>query len=116
MMGGAPMGGPPMGGAPMGPPMGGPPMMGGAPMGGGAGGDVNTTLPLILGILSCFCCGISFVLGVVAIVFTQQAKSAKASGDMATAQQKAKLATILGGVGIGIGVLVDIGYSISMRM
>ena len=112
MMGGAPMGGAPMGG----PPMGGPPMMGGGPMGGGAGGDVNTTLPLILGILSCFCCGISFVLGVVAIVFTQQAKSAKASGDMATAQQKAKLATILGGVGIAIGVLVDLGYSISMRM
>jgi hypothetical protein len=96
--------------------MGGPPMMGGAPMGGGAGGDVNTTLPLILGILSCFCCGISLALGITAIVFSQQAKSAKAAGDMATAQQKAKLATILGAVGIGIGVILDIGYTLSMRM
>jgi len=88
----------------------------GGPMGGGAGGDVNTTLPLILGILSCFCCGISLVLGIVAIVFSQQAKGAKASGDIATAQQKAKLATILGATGIGLGILIDIGYSISARM
>src|SRR5688500_9723441 len=47
-------GGPPQG---FGPPGGGFPPPGG-PMMPGAGGDVNTTLPLVLGILSFFCCGI----------------------------------------------------------
>lgn len=125
-MGGAPgMGAPPgmMGAAPPGPPgmMGGAPgMMGGAPgmMGGGGGGDVNTTLPLVLGILSTLCCGmfIGFGLGIAAIVLAVQAGNAKKSGDMVTAAAKAKTATILGGVGLGLGIVLDIIGNIVARM
>lgn len=112
-MGAAPMGGPPMGGPMMGPggPMGGPP--GGAPMGGGpmmpgAGGDVNTTLPLILSIVALFCCGLGTLLGIGGLVLSMQAGTAKKNGDLVTAQAKAKTATILAGVGIGIGLLGNI--------
>lgn len=106
-MGGAPMGmgGAPMGGAPMGPPG----MMGGGMMGGG-GADVNTTLPLVLGILSTLCCGmfIGFGLGIAAIVLSVQAGNAKKAGDIVTAQAKAKTATILAAIGLGIGILGNI--------
>ena len=102
-MGGAPMGGPPgMMGGMMGP--------GGMPMGPGGGGDVNTTLPLVLGILSTLCCGafVGFGLGIAAIVLSVQAGNAKKAGDIVTAQAKAKTATILGAVGIGISLILNI--------
>jgi hypothetical protein len=87
--------------------MGGP---GGMPMGPGGGGDVNTTLPLVLGILSTLCCGafIGFGLGIAAIVLSVQAGNAKKAGDIVTAQAKAKTATILAAVGLGIGLIVNI--------
>jgi len=94
--------------------MGGPPGMmggpGGMPMGPGGGGDVNTTLPLVLGILSTLCCGafIGFGLGIAAIVLSVQAGNAKKAGDIVTAQAKAKTATILAAVGLGIGLIVNI--------
>jgi hypothetical protein len=78
----------------------------------GAGGDVNTTLPIILGVISCLCCGISFILGVVAIVLAVQAGNAKNMGDIEGARGKAKTATILGGVGIGLGLLLDVVWGI----
>ena len=95
--------------------MGGPGMGGGAPgmmggMGGGGGAEVNTTIPLVLGILSTLCCGwlIGFGLGIAAIILAVQAGNAKKAGDMVTAQAKAKTATILGAVGIGVSLLLNI--------
>jgi len=71
-------------------------------------GDVNTTLPLVLSIVSLFCCGLGTLLGIGGLVLAVQAGNAKKSGDMATAQQKAKLSTILAAVGIGLGLLGSI--------
>jgi hypothetical protein len=74
----------------------------------GAGGDVNTTLPLILSILSLFCCGISSILAIVGIVFAVQAGNAKKAGDLETARSKAKTSLILAIVGIVLGVIFNI--------
>lgn len=97
-------GGPPPGG--FGPPGGFPPP--GGPMMPGAGGDVNTTLPLVLSIVSLFCCGLGTLLGIGGLVLSIQASNAKKSGDIMTAQQKAKTATILAGIGIALGVIGNI--------
>lgn len=108
-----PPGGMPPGGGYGGPPPGGAPPGGyGGPMMPGAGGDVNTTLPIILGVISCLCCGISFILGVVGIVLAVQAGNAKNMGDIEGARSKAKTATILGAVGIGLGLLLDVVWGI----
>ncbi|MFO0605381.1 MAG: CD225/dispanin family protein [Polyangiales bacterium] len=75
----------------------------------GMGGDVNTTLPLVLSILSIFPCGctcLGGILGIIGLVFSIQAMNAKTAGDFTTAQSQAKTATILSGVGIGIGALL----------
>jgi hypothetical protein len=103
------MGGPMMGpGGPMGGPPGGAPMGGGPMMPGAGGGDVNTTLPLILSIVSLFCCGLGTLLGIGGLVLSLQAGTAKKNGDLVTAQAKAKTATILAAVGIGIGLVSGI--------
>lgn len=68
-------------------------------------GEVNTTLPLVLSIVSLFCCGLGTLIGIAALVFAIQAGNAKKTGDMATAQAKAKLSTILAAIGIGVGLL-----------
>jgi hypothetical protein len=61
----------------------------------GAGGDVNTTLPLVLSIVATvFCCGLGTILGIIGIVFSIQAKNAKA-----------KTATILAIVAYVLGIL-----------
>ncbi len=76
----------------------------------GMGGDVNTTLPLILSIVAIFPCGcpmcIGTIMGIVGLVFTIQAMNAKKVGDFATAQSKAKLGLILSGIGVGVGILL----------
>ena len=95
-------GGPPQG---FGPPGGGFPPPGG-PMMPGAGGDVNTTLPLILNIIATiFCCGLGTILGIVGIVFSIQAGNAKKTGDLETARGKAKTALILAIVAYVLGIL-----------
>ena len=94
------MGGPMMPGGGM--------MQGGGMVPGGGGGEVNTTLPLVLSIVSLFCCGLGTLLGIGGLVFAIQAGNAKKSGDMVTAAQKAKLSTILAAIGIGIGILGNI--------
>ena len=125
--GGPPMGGPPPGGGGYGgPPMGGPPPggggFGGPPPGGfggpggfgppggfpppggpmmpGAGGDVNTMLPLIL--------------NVVGIVFAVQAGNAKNAGDIETAKGKAKTSLLMAIISVVLAVLGGIGYTIMM--
>jgi len=71
----------------------------------GPGGDVNTTLPLILSIVAgTVCCCLP--LGVGGLVFSLQANTAKKMGDMATAQSKAKTATIMAIVGMVGGVIL----------
>jgi hypothetical protein len=74
----------------------------------GAGGDVNTTLPLILSILSLFCCGLGTILGIVGIVLSVQAGNAKNMGDIEGARGKAKTATILAAIGLGLGIISSI--------
>ena len=76
----------------------------------GGGGEVNTWLPLTLSILSTLCCGycVGFGLGIAGIVLSIQAMNAKKAGDITTAQGKAKLAIILGGIGLGIGLIADV--------
>ncbi len=78
-------------------------MMPGMP---GAGGDVNTTVPLILSIIATvFCCGLGTILGIIGIVFSIQAGNAKKAGDLETARSKAKTATILSIVAFVLGIL-----------
>jgi hypothetical protein len=102
------------GGAPGFGPAGGFPPPGG-PMMPGAGGDVNTTLPLILNIVGALFCGwtcISFILAIVGIVFAVQAGNAKNAGDIATAEAKAKTSTLMFIIAAVVGVLGGIGYAI----
>ncbi len=114
---GGPPGGPPPGGGFGGPPPGGgfgPPGGGFPPPGGpmmpGAGGDVNTTLPLILSICQLvLCCNLVF--GGIGLFFAIQAGNAKKSGDIMTAKSKAKTAMmviIIGAVLESIGVAINI--------
>lgn len=72
----------------------------------GAGGDVNTTLPLILAIVETLCCNLIF--GIIGIVFAIQAGNAKKAGDFETARAKSKLTFIILGVGAAISIVVGI--------
>ena len=68
------------------------------PMTPGAGGEANTTLPIVLNIVATlFGCGsgLAPVLGVVGIIFALQASSAKKLGDAGTSRRKAKTSLIL---------------------
>ena len=79
------------------------------------GDDINTTLPLILSIISLACCwgaaGISFILGVIGLVFAIQAGNAKKTGDMETARNKAKTSLMLAVIGMVLGVVGSGVYS-----
>lgn len=77
----------------------------------GAGGDVNTTLPLILNIVAAIlCCGIGSIVAIVGIVFAVQAGTAKNNGDIETARKKAKLSLILAVVGAVTSIILGIVY------
>lgn len=128
--GGAPpggFGGPPGGGygGPPGGGFGGPPPQGFGPPGGfpppggpmmpGAGGDINTTLPMILNIVGFFLCGygcLSAIIFVVGFVFSIQAGNMKKTGDVEGARAKAKSAMTMAIVGYVIGVLAVVAYGI----
>lgn len=59
----------------------------------GAGGDVNTTLPLLLNVMALVMCGATLItapLSITGIVFAIRAKNAIAAGDVTTARSKAK--------------------------
>ncbi len=104
-------GGPPPGGYGGPPPPGGPgfggPGFPGGPMMPGAGGDVNTTIPLVLSILFIFpCCNLFF--GIPALIFAIQAGNAKKAGDFETARSKAKISYIIMGIGFVISIIVGI--------
>jgi hypothetical protein len=74
----------------------------------GSGGDVNTTLPLVLSIVSLLL-GIN-PIGIVALVFAILAMNARTAGNMEEARSKAKASIILACVAIGIFVLVIVGW------
>lgn len=116
--GGPPQGGGYGGGGPgFGPPGGFPPP--GGPMMPGAGGDVNTMLPLILNIVGALFCGgtcIGFILAIVGIVFAVQAGNAKNAGDIATAKAKAKTSMLMFIITAVLGVLGGIGYGVMMAL
>ena len=81
----------------------------------GAGGDVNTTLPLILNIVGALFCGgtcVGFVLAIVGIVFAVQAGNAKNSGDIMSAKAKAKTSMLMAIITAVIGVLAAIAYTL----
>jgi hypothetical protein len=105
--GGAPPGGygapPPQG---FGPPGGGFPPPGG-PMMPGQGGDVNTTLPLVMGIVTVFCC---WPAAIPSIIFAVQAKSLRDQGQMEQARSKAKTAMLISGIAGGLAALGWICY------
>jgi len=112
--GGPPPGGGFGGGNPGFGPAGGFPPPGG-PMMPGAGGDVNTTLPLILNIVGALFCGgtcVGFILAIVGIVFAVQAGNAKGSGDIMTAKAKAKTSMLMFIITAVLGVLGAIAYAL----
>ena len=87
----------------------------GGPMMPGAGGDVNTTLPLILNIVGALFCGgtcVGFILAIVGIVFAVQAGNAKGSGDIMTAKAKAKTSMLMFIITAVLGVLGAIAYTL----
>lgn len=116
-----PPGGPPPGGGYGGPPAGGfgsggpggfgppggfPPP--GGPMMPGAGGDVNTTLPLVLNIVGLLLCSgtcVGAVLCIVGIVFAVQGGNLKNTGDIETARKKAKTSMLMFFISAGLGAL-----------
>jgi hypothetical protein len=87
----------------------------GGPMMPGAGGDVNTTLPLILNIVGALLCWgtcAGFILSIVGIVFAVQAGNAKNAGDIMTAKAKAKTSMLMFIITAILSVLGGIGYAI----
>jgi hypothetical protein len=59
----------------------------------GAGGDVNTTAPLLLNVVALLMCGatiISAPFSILGIVFAIQAKGRKDAGDIVAARAKTK--------------------------
>ena len=81
----------------------------------GAGGEVNTTLPLILNIVGALFCGgtcVGFVLAIVGIVFAVQAGNAKNAGDIMTATSKAKTSMLMAIITAVVGLLAGIAYAL----
>ena len=73
----------------------------------------DQTFSIIITVVSFLCCGgwIGVIFGVLGIVFSSQAKTAYASGDMQqalTRSKNARLMCILGMVMIGIGAIATI--------
>ncbi len=114
--GGYPPGGAPPGGGYGGPPQGfGPPGGGFPPPGGpmmpGPGGDVNTTLSLVLSIISLLACCNPF-FGIPAVVLSILAMNAKKAGDIEGARSKAKVSLILAIVGMALSMIGNTLYFI----
>ena len=70
----------------------------------GRRGDVNTTLTMILSIVTLACC--CTPLGIVALINVMNANNAKKTGDLATAQAKNKTALMMSIIGIVGGLII----------
>ena len=80
----------------------------GGPMMPGTGGEVNSTLPLVLNIVATLvgcCSGLGPVVGIVGIVFALQSGDAKKAGDFVTARARAKLSLRLAIGAFVVGVI-----------
>ena len=78
----------------------------------GAGGDVNTTTPLVLNIVGALLCSgtcVSSIVCIVGIVFAVQAGNLKNAGDVMSARAKAKSSMTMFIVSMVIGL---IGYAV----
>ena len=83
----------------------------------GAGGDVNTTLPLVLSIVqTVLCCGLGTIFGIISLIFAIMAGSAKKTGDLESARKKAKLSIILFIVGTVLTIIQAILYAVFANM
>jgi hypothetical protein len=72
----------------------------------GAGGDVNTTLTMILSCVGfVLCCGPGDIAFIIAFVFALQAGSMKKTGDIEGARAKNKTAMTVCIIGFVIGVI-----------
>jgi hypothetical protein len=71
----------------------------------GQGGDVNTTLPLILSIITLLC---NCLFGIPALVLAILAMNEKKAGKLDDARSKAKISLILSIVGWVIGIVFGI--------
>lgn len=79
----------------------------------GAGGDVNTTLPMILSIVGFFlCCGLADIAFIISFVFSIQAGNMKKTGDIEGARAKAKTAMTMAIVGFVVGFVLDVLYAV----
>ena len=75
----------------------------------GAGGDVNTTAPLLLNVVALLLCGatmISAPLSIAGIVFAVQGKSRKEAGDVLGARAKAKQSYVAFAGAMALGLLL----------
>lgn len=85
----------------------------------GAGGEVNTTLPLILNIVALVFCSTSCIapiIAIVGIVFSVQAGNMKKMGDVGGATAKAKSAMTMAIVALAIGFVLDVIFGILRAM
>jgi hypothetical protein len=79
----------------------------------GAGGDVNTTLPIILSVVGFFfCCGLADILFVIGFVFALQASNLVKTGDIEGGRAKAKSAMTMNIVGFAIGLAFHLLYGV----
>jgi hypothetical protein len=77
----------------------------------GSGGDVNTTLPLALSIVSVVVCG-NCLLGIPAIVLAVMAMNARNVGNLEDARSKAKISNILSIVGFALVLVASVIYGL----
>jgi hypothetical protein len=78
----------------------------------GAGGDVNTTLTMILNGVGFFlCCGLASIFFCIGFIFAIQAGNMKKTGDVMGAQAKNKSAMTMAIIG---GVLGVLGYIVAV--
>jgi len=81
----------------------------------GAGGDVNTTLSIILSCVGFFLCcnsGLGAIAFIVAFVFALQANNMKKTGDIESARAKNKTAMTFVIVGFVVGLIADVLYAV----
>jgi hypothetical protein len=71
---------------------------------------VNTTLPLVVSIVSILCCGIGLVGGVVGLIFSIQARSAVDQGQIEDARGKAKIGLLVPAICGGLQLVLWIIY------
>ncbi len=77
----------------------------------GTGGDLNTTLPMVLNIVGFLLCGygcLSAIPFIIGFVFTMQANTMRNQGDMAGAMAKRKSAMLMAYIGFGLGFVLSV--------